>query len=139
MVSTLGQVAGAADRRISATLTAMGRAEVRRLVAISAGAAYVGGDDPLARLIAKPILRRVLRANNEDTIAMDAAMVASGVEWTSIRPGRLIDGTGREEYRARIDLAVRWHYTTTFDTVGRVAVDALSRPDWIGHAVYATE
>lgn len=66
VISTLGQVAGDADRRIlrngmATTLTAMGRAGVRRLVAISAGAAYVGGDDPLARFIAKPILRRVLR------------------------------------------------------------------------------
>ncbi|MGB4135465.1 MAG: NAD(P)H-binding protein [Microbacterium sp.] len=144
VISTLGHVRGDADTRIlrdgmSATIEAMSRAGVRRLVAISAGAPYVAGDDPLARFIAKPILRRVLRANNEDTMAMDEAMAASGLDWTSVRPGRLVRGAGAPGYRSRSDLSVRWHYSTTFDTVGRAAVDALTRPDWIGHAVYITE
>ncbi|MFE6997387.1 NAD(P)-dependent oxidoreductase [Microbacterium sp. NPDC057659] len=144
VISMLGFVKGDADTRIlrdgmAATLQAMQRTDIRRLIAISAAAPYVAGDDPLARFIAKPILRRVLRANNEDTMAMDAAMTASGVDWTSIRPGRLIQGTGATDYRARIDLSVRWHYSTTFDTVGHAAVDALTNPEWIGHAVYITE
>ncbi|MFC4139678.1 MULTISPECIES: NAD(P)-dependent oxidoreductase [unclassified Microbacterium] len=144
VISTLGFVKGDADARIlregmAATLEAMHRTGIRRLIAISAGAPYVAGDDPLARFVAKPILQRVLRANNEDTMAMDAAMAASGLDWTSIRPGRLVQGTGAVDYRRRVDLSVRWHYSTTFDTVGRVAVDALTHPDWIGHAVYITE
>ena len=36
------------------------------------------------------------------------------------------------------DQAVWWHYNTRFDTVGRAAIDALTRPDWIGHAVFIT-
>ncbi|MFE6736183.1 NAD(P)-dependent oxidoreductase [Microbacterium sp. NPDC057650] len=144
VISMLGFVKGDADTRIlrdgmAATVEAMGRAGIRRLITISAGAPYVAGDDPLARFVAKPILQRVLRANNEDTMAMDAAMAASGLDWTSIRPGRLVQGTGRVPYRTRIDLSVRWHYSTTFDTVGRAAVDALTDPGWIGHAVYITE
>ena len=144
VISTLGHVAKDADPTllhdgISAIVEAMQRTGVRRIIAISAGAPYVAGDDPLARFIAKPILRLVLRANNQDTMAMDAVLAASGLDWTSIRPGRLIPGTGRPEPRIRIDLSVRWHYSTTFDTVGRTAVDALARPDWVGHAVYVTE
>jgi hypothetical protein len=34
---------------------------------------------------------------------------------------------------------VWWHYNTTFDTVGRAAVDAISKPGWAGHAVFITE
>lgn len=144
VISMLGFVKGDADTRIlrdgmAATLEAMRRTGIRRLVAISAGAPYIAGDDPLARFIAKPILRRALRANNEDTMAMDAAMAASGVDWTSIRPGRLVQGVGAADYRVRVDLSVRWRYSTTFDTVGRAAVDALTYPDWIGRAVYVTE
>ncbi|HWU28330.1 MAG TPA: NAD(P)H-binding protein [Microbacterium sp.] len=144
VISTLGHVAKDADltllrEGITATVKAMQRTGVRRIIAISAGAPYIAGDDPLARFIAKPILRRVLRANNEDTMAMDAVLAASDLDWTSIRPGRLIPGTGRAEPRTRIDLSVRWHYSTTFDTVGRTAVDALARADWVEHAVYVTE
>ena len=36
------------------------------------------------------------------------------------------------------DQAVWWHSNTRFDTVGRAAIDALARPDWIGHAVFIT-
>jgi hypothetical protein len=31
---------------------------------------------------------------------------------------------------------VWWHYNTRFDTVGRAAVDALSRPECVRQAVY---
>lgn len=144
VICALGHVTKDADLRIlrdgmAATLGAMRRTGVRRIVVVSAGAPYVAGDDPLARYALKPILRRVLRANNEDVEAMDAALAASDLDWTSIRPGRLVQGTSSADYRTRIDASIRWHYSTTFDTVGRASVDALTRPAWVRHAVYITE
>ncbi|VXB24953.1 conserved hypothetical protein [Microbacterium sp. 8M] len=144
VISAIGHVRTDGDvvvlqEGIAALLAAMGAAGVSRVVAVSAAGAYVAGDDPLSRFVAKPILERVLKANNTDTRAMDAALAASATEWTSLRPSRLIPGTGAADYRVGVDRTVRWHYSTRFDTVGRAAVDSLAREDWIRRAVYITE
>lgn len=122
-----------------ALLTAMATAHVSRLVAVSAAGAYIQGDDPLSRFIAKPIVARLFGAVFPDTRAMEGAIRASGTQWTILRPSRLIAGTSRPTYRSGVDHAVWWHYSTTFDTVGRAAVDALANQAWIDHAVFITE
>jgi putative NADH-flavin reductase len=122
-----------------ALLSAMATARVSRLVAVSAAGAYVQGDDPLSRFIAKPIVARLFGGVFPDTRAMEDAIRASGTQWTILRPSRLIPGTSRPTYRSGADRAVWWHYSTTFDTVGRAAVDALSNPASIGHAIFITE
>lgn len=144
VISAIGHVRADGDvvllrEGMTALLAAMAAADVSRVIAVSAAGAYVAHDDPLSRFVAKPILERVLTANNTDTRAMDAVLAASGTDWTSLRPSRLIPGTGAAGYRVGVDRTVRWHYSTRFDTVGRAAVEALSRPEWIGHAVYITQ
>jgi putative NADH-flavin reductase len=143
VVSCLGHVPGADDPTIlsegaSALLDAMSAAKVSRLVAISAAGAYVEGDDPLSRYLAKPIVARLFGAAFEDTRAMETLIRASGTEWTLLRPSRLIPGETTKPYRAGIDRAVWWHYNTRFDTVGRAAVDALTTNAWVDHAVFIT-
>ena len=62
------------------------------------------------------------------------------------RAGRGVPGVANTRARADTsvsaasfrDQAVWWHSNTRFDTVGRAAIDALARPDWIGHAVFIT-
>lgn len=122
-----------------ALLAAMSAASVSRLVAVSAAGAYVQGDDPLSRFIAKPIVGRFFGAVFPDTRAMEDVIRADRVVWTILRPSRLIGGDGKASYHAGIDRAIWWHYNTTFDTVGRAAVDALTTPAWIDHAVFITE
>jgi putative NADH-flavin reductase len=144
VVSCLGHVADDQDPTVlrdgaTALVAAMTSVGVTRLVAVSAAAAFVVGDDPLSRFIAKPILARALRANNEDTRAMEAVIRGSDTSWTLLRPSRLIAGDGRAGYRFSLDVSVWWHYSTTFDTVGRAAVDGISKPGWAGHAVFITE
>jgi putative NADH-flavin reductase len=143
VVSCLGHVAGEKDAVLlqeaaSALVTAMAQTGVGRLVIVSAAGAYVAGDDPLSRFVAKPILERVLKENNRDTRAMEAVVRGSSASWTVLRPSRLIPGPGPADYRVGVDRSVRWRYSTHFDTVGRAAVDALGRPEWIGHAVFIT-
>lgn len=144
VVSCVGHVTGQEDPSVlrdsaAALGDAMTATGVRRLVAISAAAAYISGDDPVSRFIAKPLLERMLKDNNIDTRAMEDVIRRGGTEWTLLRPSRLVPGDGSPHYRHRIDQAVWWHYNTRFDTVGRAAVDALTRPEWIGHAVFVTE
>jgi putative NADH-flavin reductase len=122
-----------------ALLAAMATASVSRLVAVSAAGAYVQGDDPLSRFIAKPIVARLFGGVFPDTREMEDVIRASPVVWTILRPSRLVAGDGKTPYRFGIDRAVWWHYNTTFTTVGRAAVDALTTPAWIDHAVFVTE
>jgi putative NADH-flavin reductase len=143
VVSCLGHVPGADDPTIlhegaAALLNAMAAAKVPRLVAISAAGAYVEGDDPLSRYLAKPIVARLFGAAFEDTRAMESLIRASGTQWTLLRPSRLVPGETTKPYRVGVDRAVWWHYNTRFDTVGRAAVDALITPAWVDHAVFIT-
>jgi putative NADH-flavin reductase len=144
VVSCLGHVAGTDDPEILrdgalALLSAMAAAKVSRLVIVSAAGAFVQGDDPLSRFIAKPIVARLFGGVFPDTRAMEDVIRASVAQWTILRPSRLIAGPSGSTYRSGIDRAVWWHYNTRFDTVGRAAIDALSTPAWIDHAVFITE
>jgi uncharacterized protein YbjT (DUF2867 family) len=124
---------------VVALLESMGSAGVSRLVAVSAAGAYVQGDDPLSRFVAKPIVARLFGGVFPDTRRMEDVVRDSSAQWTILRPSRLIAGESRPTYRFGVDRAVWWHYNTTFDTVGRAAVDALANSAWIGHAVFITE
>jgi putative NADH-flavin reductase len=144
VVSCLGRVTADHDLTLlrdgaAALIAAQAQAGVKRLIVISAAAAYVANDDPLSRFIAKPLAARILKANNIDTRAMEDIIRSSSTSWTILRPSRLVPGEGAPDYRRRIDQAVWWHYNTRFDTVGRAAIDALSHPGWIGHALFITE
>jgi putative NADH-flavin reductase len=106
-----------------------------RLVFISASGAFTGGDDPITRFIAKPILNRVLRENMADTRAMEAQLRSTSANWTTIRPSQLVDRVGKHPYRSRVDLSIPWGFQTTYVAVAQSCVDALATPAWIGHAV----
>jgi putative NADH-flavin reductase len=122
-----------------ALLLAMVAARVTRIVAVSAAGAYIEGDDPLSRFVAKPIVARLFGGVFPDTRAMEDVVRSSPAEWTILRPSRLVAGPGKQSYRSGIDRAVWWHYNTTFSTVGRAAVDAVAKPEWVRHAVFITE
>jgi len=88
---------------VRAQLTAMAATGVRRLVVVSASGAYVdAGDNPLNRLVVKPLLGRVFRHSFADTRAMDEQVRASDTDWTIVRPPRLTDGPHRP-YRTALD------------------------------------
>jgi uncharacterized protein YbjT (DUF2867 family) len=123
----------------AALLAAMSSASVTRIVAVSAAGAYVEGDDPLSRFIAKPLIAKLFGGVFPDTRRMEDILRVSSAQWTILRPSRLVAGPGKVPYRTGIDRAVWWHYNTTFDTVGRAAIDALSTPTWLQHAVFITE
>jgi putative NADH-flavin reductase len=140
VISCVGHVKGQGDGTLlassaAAVLEAMSTSRVRRLVVVSASGAFVGGDDPLTRFIAKPLLNRILRENMNDTRAMEAVLRSSDVDWTALRPSQLVDKPGKENYRTRVELSLPWGFQTSYNTVARAALDALTRPDWARHAV----
>ncbi|WP_405531949.1 NAD(P)H-binding protein [Streptomyces avidinii] len=89
---------------LSAITSAMDRAGVRRLSAVSA--APVGplpeGAGFFTRAVVFPLLRRLLRDVYADLADMEAVLAAGGTEWTVIRPPMLRNGPRTGTYRRAI-------------------------------------
>ena len=92
---------------IANILGAMAETGVRRLIAVTAGA-YVNDDvDPmLVRMLVKPLLNYLFGEAYADMQRMEALMRATNMDWTIVRPARLIDGPRTGIYRAVPERAV---------------------------------
>ncbi|GAA1070153.1 NAD(P)-dependent oxidoreductase [Nocardiopsis composta] len=113
VVSALGGRGGLSEpttvceRGALAAVEAMHTAEVRRIVAISAATVTDEGDGPFTRLAVKPLLRRMLRHPRADSIRMEEVLAGSGLDWTVLRPPRLLDRPRTGRYRMREGANVR--------------------------------
>lgn len=101
VLSTIGTPAGSKramrTEAAHATLTAMERTGVRRLIAVSVyGAAETRPHLPFfTRAVIFPLFLRRVMADHE---TQEAAIKASNVEWTLVRPPYLVDGPQTEDY-----------------------------------------
>jgi uncharacterized protein YbjT (DUF2867 family) len=91
---------------IANILAAMKRAGVRRLVAISSGGHYEGHDPNASRFFEWIIRPLFLGHIYEDMAAMDALIEASDVDWTILRPPRLLDAPAVGRVREAPDVFV---------------------------------
>ncbi|WP_415856084.1 NAD(P)-dependent oxidoreductase [Sinomonas sp. G460-2] len=97
---------------VASIVAAMKAAGVRRLAVVSAsGMVTDDADDLLTRYVAKPILQRILAYNFADLKRMEEIVQASGLDWTIVRPSRLLDGP-RGEYRVQIGANLPRGYST---------------------------
>jgi len=82
-------------------LTAMGAAGVQRLLCVSAS-----GLDPgpvYQKMFARLILWHVYKGGYTDLLQMEKIVQASDVDWTIIRPPRLIDGKRTGKYQIAVN------------------------------------
>jgi putative NADH-flavin reductase len=139
VVSCVGPVRGESPTvmrdTIRPTLGAMVDVGLRRLVVVTASGWVVDGDDPLSRFVAKPILARVLRQANADFAATEDIIRASELDWTIVRPPRLLDGPARGTYHARRDGNVRWRYSLRRADLAMALADALEDPSAGGQVI----
>jgi uncharacterized protein YbjT (DUF2867 family) len=115
-------------RGMLATLDAMERTGVDRLITVSASGWVVDGDDPLTRYLAKPILQRVLRDSFADLAEMERLVRASATRWTIMRPPMLLDRAPKGVYRSRRDGNVRWGFSIARGDLARAILDAAADP-----------
>jgi uncharacterized protein YbjT (DUF2867 family) len=73
---------------------------VQRLICVSAAGAFIT-QDPQANPVVKTILPRIFARPFADVREMERVVRASTLDWTLVRPTRLVDGPGRGEYRIR--------------------------------------
>lgn len=114
VISTVGPrrraEAGIVAPATAMIVAAMARTGVRRLEVISAAPVSTiaspgrpdapdrdPGDDWLTRRLLLPIVRRAFRATYDDLAAMEDLVAASDLDWTVVRPPRLLNrpATGR--------------------------------------------
>ncbi|MEV7615432.1 NAD(P)H-binding protein [Streptomyces sp. NPDC089799] len=122
---------------LSAIVSAMDRAGVRRLSAVSA--APVGplpdGESVVTRAVVFPLLRRLLRDLYADLAVMEAAMGASRTEWTVVRPPKLLDKPRTGAYRRAIGGNVRGGRTISRADVADALLVSLTDPATARRAV----
>ncbi|WP_181773418.1 NAD(P)-dependent oxidoreductase [Amycolatopsis pittospori] len=94
-----------------AALAAMRSVGTRRLLVVSASGAFVDGDGFFTRNLVKPILGQVLKHNFADMIAAERIVNASDLDWTIVRPPRLLNGPHTGVIAASTDGNVRGSFT----------------------------
>ena len=139
VVSALGRRPGSAPGHVCSDavrsiLAAMDKAGTRRLAVISAAGAYNDPNDPpLTRLVAKPLLQRLLRASFADAHEMDRQVQASGTAWTIVRPPQLTNGGRRGRYRRATDHLVGRRISRA--DLADAILAAIGDPATIGHTL----
>ncbi len=119
---------------VRSILRAMDKAAVRRIVVVSASGAFIEPTDALiSRLIAKPLLQRILREGMADTRRMEQEVRTSTAGWTLMRPPRLTNRAGRGRYRTAIDRNVGTSIARA--DVADAILNALGNPATAGHTV----
>ena len=139
---------GVLTRAAESVVAAMAQAELRRYVGVSA--APVGtvptrqrprpprhdpGDDLVARYLMMPVVKRLFAANYADAAAMEEVIRASSLEWTIVRPPRLIDGPATGHYRTAVDQNVRGGRHISRADVAALMLSSVRDPSTIGHTV----
>jgi putative NADH-flavin reductase len=121
-------------RGAEAIVAAMQSTGTRRLLVVtSAGHIPDAADSFATRALVKPLIRTFMRTQLDDYARTDAAVMASTLDWTIVRPGWLNNGAHRD-------------YRTSLDQ-GTPGANAISRRDLahflltadaatIGHAVF---
>jgi hypothetical protein len=123
--SALGRLAPAAANIIDG----MHKTGARRLIAISAAAAFIP-EDPDKSWIAKQIQPRIFAGTFADVRQMERVVKDSDLDWTLVRPTRLVNDPGKGEYRVRAAArspALTWR-TSSAPRSPRPATSASARP-----------
>jgi uncharacterized protein YbjT (DUF2867 family) len=116
-------------------VAAMDKTGARRLVCVSAAGAYIAGDPNTAWLL-KAIVPRVLARQFADVRQMENAVRASGLDWTLVRPTRLVNRPGTGRYRVSPDYPPPHGRTIARADVAHFIAAVLTENAWL-HAAPA--
>ncbi|RKE20090.1 NAD(P)-dependent oxidoreductase [Streptomyces sp. TLI_171] len=149
VLSGLGAVGkagvGVAEHGTRAVVEAMRQTGARRLVVVSA--APVGtvpsparpnpprhdpGEGAVMRYVLTPMVKRVLRAHYADLARMEDVVLASGLDWTVVRPPRLTDKPLTRDYRVAYGQNLRGGSTVSRADVAHCMLRSVTDPDTAG-------
>jgi putative NADH-flavin reductase len=121
------------ERAADDTILAMGTVGTRRLICVSAAGAFIEGDPNMSALV-KFILPRVFATQFADVRAMEQVVRASDLDWTLVRPTRLVNGEGTGKYRAAPDYAPPGGRKISRADVAHFIGAALEQDSWLKSA-----
>jgi len=105
----------------AAALDAMARTGVRRYLVVSQGLLFP------ERNVMFRLFRVIFRRQLADSDAMERLVRASPVDWTIVRPPRLVDGTTPRGYRAEVDAWPRGGWSMRRIDLATFLVDVAER------------
>ncbi|WP_214319837.1 NAD(P)-dependent oxidoreductase [Nonomuraea sediminis] len=119
-----------------AALEAMASTGVRRILTVSAGPLNrTGAGQPFAsRSVFGPLLWAVLRDVYTDLARMERILRDSDVDWTVVRPPRLLNSPGTGTYRHLVEAGPVGASITRADAA-RAMLDFVTMPETFRHAV----
>ncbi|RFU40154.1 NAD-dependent epimerase/dehydratase family protein [Actinomadura logoneensis] len=143
VMSCLGTRTGRAPTTVhtdgaTSIITGMRAAGTRRLLVVSAAAPYPDpGDDLLGRYVAKPLVSRILANPMKDVVRADGVVAgATGIDWTIVRPPRLMDGPPRGAYRLGLDRTPPRARTIRRADLAGAMLDLADDPKSVGHVAW---
>lgn len=118
-------------------LAAMGDAGVRRFVGLAGGAVNVPGErKPLSGRITTAIVRLLARNVVEAKQREFEVVSGSDLDWTMVRPPRVIDG----EPTGRVEIGPKLHgFQVTRGDLATAMVTLATGSDWLRQAPYVSE
>jgi len=128
-VKAASLLAGAAANVVAA----MDKTGARRLICVSAAGAYVSGDPDTGWLI-KAVLPRVFATQFADVREMENVIRDSGLDWTIVRPVRLVNRPGTGRYRVRPDFPPPHGRTIARGDVAHFIAAVLTENAWLHDA-----
>ena len=108
----------------------MQKASVQRLICVSAAGAFIDGDPDTGRLI-KFVLPKIFAGPFADVRAMEAVIAPSDLDWTLVRPTRLVNTAATGEYRVRPDYPPPGGRSIGRADVARFILTALAERSWV--------
>lgn len=142
VLSALGargnEQAGIVSRACRAILKAMEEGGTKRLLVVSA--APVGpspeGDGFIVRFLLTPLVRRAFAPQYADlTVMEEDVLTTSGVEWTIVRPPRLLEGAASGTYRRSLDGNVPNGTSLDRADLARALLDAVTDRETFGRVM----
>ena len=127
--TTAGLLASAARNIV----TAMNSSGARRLICVSAAGAFVR-DDPDTGALVKIIIPAIFARTFADVRAMEKVISDGDLDWTLVRPARLVNTAGTGRYRVRPEFPPPGGRKISRADVAHFIVTTLEHDSWIGGA-----
>lgn len=114
-------------------VTGMEKTGARRLICVSAAGAFIDGDPDMA-IFVKMLFSRVLDKpfRFPDTRQMESVVTASDLDWTLVRPTRLVNRPATGRYRVRPDYPPPGGRKIARADVAKFIATSLTEGTWIG-------